>query len=176
MFANDIVRALLAVRRQVAVGEVVEGQALVAGKFSTLENREREARQSTHVDLVGRQARGGTDRIVVRKFDLKELLTTIVSIWPIVWHTRSTPPVAVWVVGAGRKFSNPEKLVNGVRELGAELEPVVRDDAARAPPDGHITIDEDIGRALGGELCGCDGIHVGSAAEAISEEQDVGIS
>ena len=50
--ADDIVRTLLVVRRQVAVGEVVADQALVAGKSSTLENREREARQTTHVDLV----------------------------------------------------------------------------------------------------------------------------
>ena len=39
VFANDIVRALLVVRHQVAVGEMVAGQALVAGDSSTLENR-----------------------------------------------------------------------------------------------------------------------------------------
>ena len=42
------------------------------------------------------------------------------------------PTVAVWVVGAGGNFVNPEKLINGMRKLVAELEAVVREDAARA--------------------------------------------
>ena len=53
MFRDDIVRALLAVGRQVAVGEVVEGQVLVAGGPGAFENRGREARKRTHVVLVG---------------------------------------------------------------------------------------------------------------------------
>ena len=52
MFTDDIVLALLAVGRQVTVGEVVEGQALVAGDPGAFENREREARKTAHVDLV----------------------------------------------------------------------------------------------------------------------------
>ena len=43
VFANDIVRALLAVRCQFAVGAVVAGQALGASDSSTLEDREGEA-------------------------------------------------------------------------------------------------------------------------------------
>ena len=38
VFTNDIVRALLVVRRRVAIGEVVAGPTLVAGDSSTLEN------------------------------------------------------------------------------------------------------------------------------------------
>ena len=72
--------------------------------------------------------------------------------------------------------SNPEKLVNGVRELGAELEAVAREDAARAPQEGSVPVDDNVSRALSGELCRCDGVHVGSAAETISEKQNVGIS
>ena len=53
MFTDDIVRALLAVGRQVAVDEVVAGQALVTGDPGAFENREREARKPTLVDLVG---------------------------------------------------------------------------------------------------------------------------
>ena len=47
VFADDIVRALLAVGRQVAVGEVVAGQALVAGDPGAFENRSREAGKLT---------------------------------------------------------------------------------------------------------------------------------
>ena len=84
--------------------------------------------------------------------------------------------VAVWVVGAGGNLSNPEKLIYGVRKLGAELEAVIREDAARTTPEGNIPVDENVGRALIGERCRSNGVHVGSAAETISESQDVGIS
>ena len=50
---DDIVRALLAAGRQVAVGEVVAGQALVAGDSGSFGNREKEAREPTHVDSLG---------------------------------------------------------------------------------------------------------------------------
>ena len=53
VFADDIVRALLTVGRQVAVGEVIVGQALVAEDTGALKNREREGRKPTHVDIVG---------------------------------------------------------------------------------------------------------------------------
>ena len=53
MFTEDIVRALPEVGRQVAVGEVVAGQALVAGDPDGFEKIEREAWKPTHVDLVG---------------------------------------------------------------------------------------------------------------------------
>ena len=51
-FTDDIVRSLLAVCRQVAVGEVIAGQALVTGDAGVFDNREREAQKPTHVDLV----------------------------------------------------------------------------------------------------------------------------
>ena len=54
VLADDIVRPLLTVGRQVAVGDVVAGQSLVIGDPGTFENREREARKPTHVDLVER--------------------------------------------------------------------------------------------------------------------------
>ena len=53
VFTDDIVRSLSVVRRQVAVGDVVAGQALVAGEPGALEKREMESRKPTHVDIVG---------------------------------------------------------------------------------------------------------------------------
>ena len=64
IFADDIVRVLLAVRRQVAVGEAVSGHTLVTGDPSTLENRKREASQPTRMDLIESQTRGAADGIV----------------------------------------------------------------------------------------------------------------
>lgn len=77
MFADDIVRALLVVHRQVALGEVVAGRTLVAGNFSALENREREARGPTHMDLVGSQTSGGAERVAVREFNVRELFIPV---------------------------------------------------------------------------------------------------
>ena len=53
VLADDIVRALLAFGRQLAVGEVVAGQTLAAGDFSSPESCGTAARKPTHVDLVG---------------------------------------------------------------------------------------------------------------------------
>ena len=82
------------------------------------------------------------------------------------------------MVGAGinSNFPNLEKLINGLRKLGEELDTVVRENAARASPEGSIPVGENGSRALSGELCRCDGVHVGSVAETLSEKQDVGIS
>ena len=41
------------------------------------------------------------------------------------------PTVAVWVVKCGN-FPNPDKLIDGVRKLGEDLEAVIREDATRA--------------------------------------------
>ena len=62
-----------------------------------------------------------------------------------------------------------------MRKLGAEFDAVVPKGAARAPPERNIPVDENVSRALSGELCRCKGVHVGSAAETIREKQDVGI-
>ena len=53
VFTDDIIGALLAAGRQVVVGEMVAGQALVAGDPGAFGDREREARKPTHVDLIG---------------------------------------------------------------------------------------------------------------------------
>ena len=78
MFADDIVRALLAVGRQAAVGEVVADQGLVVGDPGAFENREREARKPTHMDLVGSSTGCSADRVAVRKFDVRELLIPVI--------------------------------------------------------------------------------------------------
>ena len=122
-FAEDLARALLATCRQVVVGEVVAGQALVTDNPSKLEIRERETRQPTHMNLVGSRTRGGVDRTVVRKFDVGGLfisvvlaLTTIASVRAICVVDTFYLTVAVRVVGAGGISLNPKKLISGVRK------------------------------------------------------------
>ena len=48
-----MVRALLTVDRQVAIDEVVAGQALVAGDPSAFKDREMKAGEPTHSNIVG---------------------------------------------------------------------------------------------------------------------------
>ena len=79
VFADDVVWALLTVGRQVAVGEMIAGQALVAEDAGAFKDGEREAREPAHVDLVASETGGSADRIVVRKFDVGGVHNPVVS-------------------------------------------------------------------------------------------------
>ena len=114
--ANNIVGALLAFWRQVAVCEVAAGQALMAG---SVENIEKEAREPAHVNLVGGQASGGHDRIVVGELHVRQLRTPIVLAF-VGDHTQHlghyvvnalNTTVAAGMVGAGGNFSNTKELI-----------------------------------------------------------------
>ena len=72
VFANNVVRALLPVCSQVAVGQVVTGQTLVSRDAGAFENREGDTWKSSHVNLVGRQTHRRGDRVVVRKLDVRK--------------------------------------------------------------------------------------------------------
>ena len=63
-----------------------------------------------------------------------------------------------------------------MRKLRAKLEAVVREYAARAPPEENVPLDENVSRALGCKFGGGDRVHVGSAAKMIGEEQDIGVT
>ena len=99
MFADNVVRALFPVGGQVVKDQVVTGQTLVSWDTSAVENRQGEPWESARVDLVGRQIRRHADVIVVSistwgrcKYQSScRSLTTIASIWAIVWFTRSMP-------------------------------------------------------------------------------------
>ena len=56
------------------------------------------------------------------------------------------------------------------------MEAVVREYGARASPEGNIQIEENASRALNGELGCYDCEHARSAAETISEGQDVRVT
>ena len=72
MFENNIVRALLSVCSQFAIGQVVAGQTLASRYSGAFEHRQGETWKPTHVILVGRQTRCRADRIVVSELDVKE--------------------------------------------------------------------------------------------------------
>ena len=57
-----------------------------------------------------------------------------------------------------------------------KLEAVVQEYAARASPEGNISVGGTIDCALSCEIGCSDGVHVGSVAKIIGEEQEVGVT
>lgn len=73
--------------------------------------------------------------------------------------------VAVGVIGTRSDVSYTKALKDGHRELGAELETVVGQNANRVAPERHALDDQDIGGA-----CECrvrHGVHICSPAETV---------
>lgn len=78
------------------------------------------------------------------------------------------------VVRTGRNSAHAEELVDRVRELGEEVQVVAGQKAAGASSESNVAILEDVGGALCRKIGVGDGKHISSAAEAVSEQQDVG--
>ena len=153
---------------------MVAGQTVMAGDPGAVENSEREGREPAHVNLVGGQAGGGADRIVVGELHVWQLRIPIILAFVdhhghhlghyVVNALHTT--VTAWMVGAGGDFSNTKKLIFDVGNLGAELEAVVREDATWTPPKGNIPVDKDVGRAFSCKFSGGDGEHARKTAKA----------
>ena len=122
MFANNIVRALQSVCSQVSVGQVVASQTLASRNFGVFENRQRETWESIHVNLIGRQTRRRTDRIVVCELDVTELQIPVVLSFvddhsQHLSHSLVHPlngSVTVWMIGACGKLTHSQKLVDSL--------------------------------------------------------------
>ena len=78
MCTDNVVRALLPVGGQVAIGQVVTGQTLMSHDTSAVENRQGGRWESAHVDLVGRQTRRRANGIVVSEFYVGQMQVPIV--------------------------------------------------------------------------------------------------
>ena len=119
VFVNAIVRALLSVCSQIAIGQMVASRTLVSRYSGAFENRLGETWKSTHVNLVGRQTRRRADRIVASELDVKELQISVVlslvddhsqHLGHSVLHTLNAS-VAVWMIGACGKLAHSQQLV-----------------------------------------------------------------
>ena len=84
--------------------------------------------------------------------------------------------VGAGVIGARGDFADAQKFVDRGRELGADVKAIAREQCRGTVPDGDEAVDENVGRFFGSELRFGDGEHVSTAAEAVCEEEDVGIS
>ena len=122
MFANNTVRPLLLVCSQVAVGQVLSGQAVVSRDSGAFENRQRETWKSTHVNFVGGQPRRRADRIVACELGVRELQTPVILAF-IDDHSQDlgcsmvhplNASVTVSMIGACGKFAHSQKLVDSL--------------------------------------------------------------
>ena len=82
--------------------------------------------------------------------------------------------VGAGVVGARGDFVDTEALIEGARELGAELKAVVGKESNGASPERDVVIDQDIGCAGCGEVGLSSGVHVVAAAEAVGVQENIG--
>ena len=117
--ADNVVRALLPVGGQVAIGQVVTGQTLVSHDTSAVENRQGEPWEFAHMDLVGRQTRRRANGIVVSKFHVGQMQVPIVLSLvddhsQHLGHSVVYPfnaPVTVEMVGACSKLVHTQQLM-----------------------------------------------------------------
>ena len=156
MCADNVIHALLPVGGQVAIGQVVTGQTLVSHDTSVVETSQGEPWESAHVNLVGPQTRRRADEIVVSEFYVGRMQVPIVLLLvnghsQHLCHSVIYPlnaPVTVGMIGACSKLVQAHQLIYSLRNLGAELQSVVREYGARVPPQGDVLVHHDICCAL----------------------------
>ena len=120
--ADNVVRELLPVGGQVAIGQVITGQTLVSHDTSAVENRQGEPWESAHVDLVGRQTHRRADGIVVRIFYVGQMQVPIVVSLvddhsQHLGHNVVCPlntPVTVGMIGACSKLVHTQQLIHSL--------------------------------------------------------------
>ena len=183
--AYNVVRALLPVGGQVAIGQVTTGQTLGSHDTSAPETRQGEPWESDNVDLVGHQTRLRADGIVVIKFYVGRVPVPIVLslvddhsehfdhsvVYPL------NTPVTVGMIRACSKIVHTQQLKNTVCErLERNCNPLSESMVRGRPRKWDVLVHQDIGCTLHGELTGSDGKHVDPTTEAIGEEQDVGVA
>ena len=71
--------------------------------------------------------------------------------------------VGTRVVGAGENRIGTEAVVEGEGRFGETPGSIVGKKSDGASPKRHISVNKDVGRAGGGELSLCGGVHVGTA-------------
>ena len=118
VFANNIVRALLSVCIQVAIGQVVAGQTLVSRYSGAFENRQGEVGVPP-CELRWAPIRCSADLIVVNELDVREPQIPVVLLLvddhsQHLGHSVVHPlnaPVAVRMIGACGKLAHSQQLV-----------------------------------------------------------------
>ena len=78
LFANQRIRTPLRVGGEVAVFQVVAGEALVNSGVVAFEDGEREAGKAIHMHLIGGEPGGGADGAATSKFHVRQVDVPVV--------------------------------------------------------------------------------------------------
>ena len=81
LFAHDFISTTLAVASEVAVGELIAIEALMATPVRSVEDGETEAREASDMDFIGGKARGGANGVVIGVFDVGKVDVPVVLVF-----------------------------------------------------------------------------------------------
>ena len=81
LFAHDFISASLSVVSEVAVGELIAIEALVATTVRSFEDGEGKARETSDVNFIGGKARGGANGVVIGVFDVGKVGVPVVLVF-----------------------------------------------------------------------------------------------
>ena len=81
VFAHDFISATLSVASEVAVGESIAIEALMATPVRSVEDGERGAREASDMDFIGGEARGGANGVVIGVFDVGKVDVPVVLVF-----------------------------------------------------------------------------------------------
>ena len=134
--------------------------------------------------FVGGKSGDCADGVVVSTLDVWEL-NILVSLLFVANHGEHEghdevdaldSAVGARVVGAGDHLIGAEAIVESEEQVWSKAESVIGKNSDRASPEKGASVNKDIGRAGGGELSLCSGVHVGATAETICKKEDEGIA
>ena len=79
--AHDFISAPLSVASEVAVGELIAIEALMATTVRSFEDGEGKAREASDVNFIGGKARGGANGVVICIFDVGKVDVPVVLVF-----------------------------------------------------------------------------------------------
>ena len=81
LFVPDFISASLTVAGEVAVGELIAIEALMATPVRSVEDGEREARKASDMDFIGGKTRGGANGVVIGVLDVGKVDVPVVLVF-----------------------------------------------------------------------------------------------
>ena len=81
LFAHNFIRTSLSVASEVAVGEFIAIEALMATSVRSFEDGEGKARETSDVNFIGGKARGGANGVVIGVFDVGKVDVPVVLVF-----------------------------------------------------------------------------------------------
>ena len=81
LFAHDFISASLSVASEVAVGELIAIEALMATSVRSFEDGERKARETSDIDFIGGKTRGGANGVVIGVLDVGKVDVPVVLVF-----------------------------------------------------------------------------------------------